>query len=160
MTRIVALASLFLIFGPWLAFAQGQSDCSPDSVHFRTEGNNARFGVEIVDTPEERSRGLMFRENLPQSMGMLFIYEHPQTVAFWMRNTLIPLDMIFMDDRGVVQRVHENAEPLDETAIPGGQGIQYVLEVNGGLARALGIGPGAEMRHPALGVEAAWPCGD
>jgi uncharacterized membrane protein (UPF0127 family) len=76
-----------------------------------------------------------------------------------MRNTLIPLDMIFADETGTVTKVHENAVPLDETTIDGGPGVQYVLEINGGLAAPMGIGPGAEMRHPAIAPDAAaWPC--
>jgi len=79
--------------------------------------------------------------------------------VFWMENTLIPLDMLFLDDNGVVQHVHENAIPLDRTGIDGGSGIRYVLEINGGLASVLGLEPGAELRHPVLNQEtAAWPC--
>lgn len=89
---------------------------------------------------------------------MLFVYERPQFVSFWMRNTLIPLDMIFMDETGSVRRVHENAVPLDERSIPGGPDIQYVLEINGGLARQLGVGVGSVLRHPSIGANAAWPC--
>jgi len=75
-----------------------------------------------------------------------------------MQNTLIPLDMIFADEAGVVQRVHSRAIPGDTTPIPGGDGILVVLEINGGLAETFGIGPGTELRHPALGPDAAWPC--
>lgn len=89
---------------------------------------------------------------------MLFVYDRPQRVSFWMRNTLIPLDMIFMDEAGRVTRVHENAIPLDETGIPGGDEVQYVLEINGGLASRLGIDVGSELRHPIIGDDAAWPC--
>ena len=100
----------------------------------------------------------MHRETMATSAGMLFVYEKPQYVSFWMRNTLIPLDMLFMDATGTVQTIHENAVPLDETAIPGGEDIQYVLEINGGLTRKLGITVGSELRHPAIGETAAWAC--
>ena len=89
---------------------------------------------------------------------MLFVYERPQVVSFWMRNTLIPLDMIFMDETGRVARIHENAVPLDETGIEGGDGIQFVLEINGGLAGQLGIVEGSQLRHPSIGNNAAWAC--
>lgn len=89
---------------------------------------------------------------------MLFVYDAPQIATFWMRNTLIPLDMIFADETGLVTHVHENAVPLDETTINGGENVQYVLEINGGLAGRLGIGPGTELRHPSIGDQAAWPC--
>lgn len=136
--------------------------CSETSVDLRPAGGEAaaaRFRVEIADDPSEMARGLMHRETLPKSAGMLFIYPEAGPVSFWMRNTLIPLDMIFLGSDGVVRRVHENAVPLDETSIPGGDDIQYVLEINGGLARQLGIEEGSELRHPAIDPgEAAWPC--
>jgi uncharacterized membrane protein (UPF0127 family) len=101
----------------------------------------------------------MNRPEMARSAGMLFIYEEPQRVSFWMANTLIPLDMIFMDEHGTVTRIHENAVPLDRTAIPGGEGVQYVLEINGGLSEAIGITVGSEMRHPAIDEAlAVWPC--
>ena len=99
----------------------------------------------------------MFVERMPRFSGMLFVYDQPQRVAFWMRNTLIPLDMIFANSQGIVQRVHVNAVPGDETAIPGGDDIQFVLEVNGGLSELLGIAPGTQIRHPAIAA-AAWGC--
>jgi uncharacterized membrane protein (UPF0127 family) len=100
----------------------------------------------------------MFRESLPREAGMLFLYEYPQQLSFWMRNTLIELDMIFLRPDGVVAHVHERAQPLDETPITGGRGLVAVLEVNGGLAREMGIVPGVALRHPFFGDRAAWPC--
>ena len=91
--------------------------------------------------------------------GMLFFMQSTRVQSFWMKNTLIPLDTIFLDAEGVVTHVHENAVPQDLTGIDGGDGVQYVLEINGGLAGRLGIGKGSELRHPAIGAEAAWPCG-
>ncbi len=125
----------------------------------RAGGSQVQFRIEVVDTIEERAQGLMFRESMGRFEGMLFVYERPQPVSFWMKNTLIPLDMIFMDASGVVQHVHSNAVPGDLTSIPGGDNIQFVLEINGGLAGQLGIDAGAEMRHPAVPkAGAAWPC--
>ena len=133
--------------------------CSEDRVEIRVPFGTLRFRVEVADDPQERAIGLMHRESLPRFSGMLFVYERPQPVSFWMENTLIPLDMIFLDSGGVVQRVHANAIPLDRTPIPGGPDIQYVLEINGGLAGELGIVPGAVLRHPAITPElAAWSC--
>jgi uncharacterized membrane protein (UPF0127 family) len=149
-----ALVAL-LVAAPTLASAA----CDPGRVEFRGDFGTAGFAVEIADDPEERAVGLMNRPAMPTGQGMLFVYERPQPVSFWMRNTLIPLDMIFMDDAGRVTRVHANAVPHDETPIPGGDGVLVVLEINGGLASRIGIGPGAEMRHPALDPStAAWPC--
>ena len=146
------------VFAFFLTTSFAFAACDLERVDLRSELGQTRFSVEVADTPRERSLGLMHRETMPRSAGMLFVYDKPQPVSFWMRNTLIPLDMIFMDKRGVVQRVHENAVPLDETGIDGGDGIQFVLEINGGLAGRLGIVEGAELRHPAIGADAAWPC--
>ena len=75
-----------------------------------------------------------------------------------MKNTRIPLDMIFMAPSGKVTRVHENAIPFDETRIEGGEGVKFVLEINGGLSRRLGINEGSELRHPVIGPDPVWPC--
>lgn len=133
--------------------------CSEDHVDLRGAFGTARFTVEVADDDAERSRGLMFRDHLPAGQGMLFVYPAPQSVAFWMKNTLIPLDMVFLGPDGVVGHVHENAVPGDETPIPGGgTNVLAVLEIRGGLAGAIGIAPGDQMRHPAFGAAAAWGC--
>ncbi|MEM6304497.1 MAG: DUF192 domain-containing protein [Pseudomonadota bacterium] len=139
--------------------AAAQQVCREDAVHLRGDWGQARFSVEIADDMQERAVGLMNRESLPLSAGMLFVYERPQPLSFWMRNTLIPLDMIFVDARGVVQHIHHEAIPLDETSIFGGDALTHVLEINGGLARRMGIDVGSTLRHPSFAQEnAAWPC--
>lgn len=153
--RHAALATLCAAFSGAVAWA----DCAPDRLEIKTAQASARFTVEIADDPDERALGLMNRDRLADDHGMLFVYERPQTVAFWMKNTRIPLDMIFARADGTVATVHEMAVPFDETAIPGGSDIQFVLEIGGGKARALGIGPGSVLRHPAIDSDrAAWPC--
>ena len=155
--RALGLAAA-LLFG---AAAVGRAECAPEVLDLRDGDSDARFRVEVVDTPEGREHGLMFRESMPRFAGMLFVYETSQPVAFWMENTLIPLDMLFFDASGRLTAVHENARPLDRTPIPGGDNVRYVLEINGGLVQALGIEIGAEMRHPAVDQQvAAWPCSD
>ena len=153
--RFLALAA-FCLGGT----AAAAADCAPDQLDLRGDWGQARFRVEVADEPAERSQGLMFREEMGRGEGMLFVYDFPQRATFWMRNTLIPLDMIFADDRGVVTRIHENAIPLDETTIDGGDGVLFVLEINAGLSRRLGIQEGSVLKHPAIGPDAAWPCGD
>ena len=151
----LAIALGGLLFCAPVALAQ----CADSQVDLRSpDGGVVRFAVELADEPAERSRGLMFRETMSRSAGMLFVYEAPQRVSFWMKNTLLPLDMIFADARGVVRRVHGNAVPGDLTLIDGGPDVLLVLEINAGLAAALGIVAGSELRHPALGAGAAWPC--
>ncbi len=152
-TAAAVLAAAVALAGPAAA------GCSPGQVEIRGPAGIARFSVEIADSPEEQSRGLMFRESLASGAGMLFVYDRPERAVFWMKNTLIPLDMVFADATGRVTRVHADARPRDETPIDGGEGVLLVLEINGGLAARLGIGPGAELRHPVLAPgTAAWPC--
>jgi uncharacterized membrane protein (UPF0127 family) len=149
-----------LTFALLLVAAGAQADCRPDQVELRSpSGAMARFTVEVADDAGERAQGLMNRDSMPTGAGMLFVYDKPGPASFWMKNTLIPLDMVFADASGTVVSVHENAVPLDETPITGGTSVQYVLEINGGLARALGIGEGSVMRHPAITQDgAAWAC--
>ncbi len=135
------------------------ASCRDTHVDLRGDWGQASFTIELADTPEERSHGLMFREEMARSAGMLFVYETPRAAQFWMKNTLIPLDMIFVDPQGRVQHVHENATPGDLTPIPGGSNILAVLEINGGLARKYGISEGTEMRHRVFSKNAPkWPC--
>ncbi|WP_415402675.1 DUF192 domain-containing protein [Tateyamaria sp. SN3-11] len=140
---------------PVVAFAQ----CSDDTVWIRGEFGQARFSVEIADDEAERATGLMHRPSMAASAGMLFIYPRPRRLSFWMRNTLIELDMLFVDPTGVVRNIHHRAIPLDETSIFGGNGLTHVLEINGGLAKMLGISVGDQLRHPSFPQsDAAWPC--
>ena len=140
--------------------AAGAAGCRADAVELRApSGREMRFSVEVADDADERARGLMHRATLPMSAGMLFVYEAPVRATFWMKNTLIPLDMIFADATGRVLGVHAMAVPGDETTIDGGPDVLAVLEINGGLAERLGINPGSVMRHPAFDpATAAWPC--
>jgi len=100
------------------------------------------FAVELATTDPERERGLMFRKELPDGQGMLFDFERDQPVAFWMHNTLIPLDMMFIRSDGLIARIEENAKPESDNLIPSGGPVRGVLEVIGGTSRRLGIKPG------------------
>lgn len=132
--------------------------CSQDTVSVRGDFGSAQFTVAVADTIAERSLGLMFVEQMATMQGMLFVYERPQSVSFWMRNTLIPLDLVFVDETGVIRNMSAMAQPLDETPIFGGSDIQFVLEINGGLADRLGLDIGDEMQHISFGADAVWPC--
>jgi uncharacterized membrane protein (UPF0127 family) len=100
------------------------------------------FQVEMAITPEEKEHGLMFRRELPEGQGMLFDFQFDQNVAFWMKNTYIPLDMLFIRADGRILRIAENTEPLSERNIPSGGPVRAVLEVIGGTAKKLGIAAG------------------
>lgn len=149
---VLAAAFAFLAVPLW-------AQCAPDTVWIRGDFGQARFSVEIADDASERATGLMNRPTMPTASGMLFIYERPSSLSFWMRNTLIELDMLFVDATGVIRNIRHRAVPLDETPIFGGDGLTHVLEINGGLARTLGIDIGDQLRHPSFAQgEAAWPC--
>jgi uncharacterized membrane protein (UPF0127 family) len=107
-----------------------------------------KFDVDIAATPEEQETGLMFRRDLQPNEGMIFPYDPPATVAFWMKNTLIPLDIIFIRPDGSIARITP-AKALDLTPVPSGEPIGAVLEIRGGRANELGIHEGdqADWRH-------------
>lgn len=151
--RLAAWASALV-----LAAGAAGAACREDVVDLRGPGGMARFTVEIADEPEERARGLMFREDLPESHGMLFLFDRVAPVSFWMRNTPLPLDLIFLRADGTVRRVTEDAVPFSDASMPSGGPVRAVLEINAGLAERFGIEEGSEMRHPAFGADAAWPC--
>ena len=141
--------------------SQGHAEakCTDARLQLRWETGHETFSVEVADETAERARGLMFRETLDLGAGMLFVYDSPHHPQFWMKNTLIPLDMIFLDQTGRVTRVHPDAVPQDETAIDGGEGVALVLEINGGLAERMGIAEGSLLRSPLVDQKvAAWPC--
>lgn len=136
-----------------------QTDCATDKVLVKGGFGDALFTVEVADDSGERAQGLMNRTSMPRSAGMLFVFDSPGPRAFWMKNTLIPLDMLFVDRTGRIAHIHENAIPLDETPIPGGDNVFAVLEVNGGLSARFGIKEGDVLQHPAFaGGPAALPC--
>ena len=149
------LSAIFL----WCLPVAAQAVCATDRVSLRGDWGQAQFTVEIADTDAARATGLMHRRVLAASSGMLFVYDRPQALSFWMRNTLIPLDILFIDAAGVVQHIHHRAKPLDETPIFGGRDLIAALEINGGLAARMGITEGSAVRNPVFAADlAAWPC--
>ncbi|MFQ6551987.1 DUF192 domain-containing protein [Aestuariibius insulae] len=146
-----AVLSAFLISTlPGGAFA-----CDQDTVTIRGEFGQVNFDVELAQTPQEQARGLMFREEMDLFDGMLFVYPSTRQPSFWMKNTLISLDMIFVDETGQILMVHPEAVPGDTTPIPGPEGTIAVLEINGGVAERLGIAEGDVLGHPVLDPEIA-----
>jgi hypothetical protein len=107
-----------------------------------------RFQVEIADTPAEREQGLMWRGSMPVDRGMLFDFQGPEAEqGFWMRNTYIPLDIIYIRADGRIHSIARSTTPLSEAPIPSGGPVRAVLEINGGLAERLGVLPGDQVRH-------------
>lgn len=108
-------------------------------------GTTHRFVVEIARTPEEQAQGMMNRQSLAPDRGMLFPYDPPQPVAFWMKNTLIPLDMVFISPGGQILRIEANTVPLSLDPVGSGDVVVAVLELAGGRAAELGVSAGDKV---------------
>jgi uncharacterized protein len=124
------------------ALAAGQDTLEQDTLEIVSASGVHAFTVELAVNDQERERGLMFRKELPEGQGMLFDFQHDQPVAFWMHNTYISLDMIFIRGDGRIARIEENAKPESDRLIPSGTPVRAVLEVIAGTAAQLGIKPG------------------
>ena len=111
-------------------------------------GKRHRFTVEVARTPEEQANGLMNRQSLAPDRGMIFPYEPPQPVGFWMKNTLIPLDMIFVAPGGQILRIEANTVPLSLDPVVSGGQVEAVLEIAGGRSAELGIAAGDKVEWP------------
>lgn len=109
------------------------------------------YDVEIAVSPTEKARGLMFRRSLPQDGGMIFLYDQPRVMSMWMRNTYIPLDMVFITEQGTVLRIEENTEPFSTDVIYSGGDAIAVLELNAGEAARIGLKPGDRVSYPGIG---------
>lgn len=145
----MALVSSALIAAPaqaWQARPKPAATATPsaklDTVEILTSRGRVKFTVELAVTKAEQARGLMFRKSMAPDRGMLFPYNPPQRAAFWMKNTLIPLDILYIGPDGRVLSIARNAVPHDETPIPSGGVVRGVLEIPGGRAAQLGILPG------------------
>lgn len=114
-----------------------------------TSGGKRSFRIEIADDPIERQRGLMFRDEMDDTRGMLFVFEQTHEAGFWMKNTPMPLDLIFIGEDGLVRAVLPG-EPFSEAAISPGVPVRFVLEVKAGIAEKAGVGEGDRIRHPAV----------
>jgi len=115
------------------------------AVTIRMAGTAHRFDVEVARTPEEQAQGLMFRTSLPEDGGMLFPFENPKYASFWMKNTLIPLDMFFIRGDGSIDRIAENTIPENLEPVVSGGEVAAVLELAGGTAAKLGIDESATI---------------
>ena len=163
-TLFIGFAALLVVAG---CAGGGKAGADPalEKLEVVTRQGVRTFQVEIADTEEERAQGLMNREELAAKTGMLFIYETPRPASFWMKNTLIPLDMVFMDAQGTIRHIHPSAVPLDLTPVPGNlpgdpdPNRLMVLEIGGGEAARLGLREGMGMAFAGLDQSrAAQPC--
>lgn len=146
MTRVFSVFVLALILVAQPASAEGTSELWIETA----AGARYRFDVELATTPEQQSQGLMHRTEMAADVGMLFLFEPERPVSFWMKNTLISLDMLFVAADGKIVNIGERTEPLSTASVPSDGPVRAVLEINGGLSGMLGIGPGDKIDHPAF----------
>ena len=163
-SRLWSAPMLLAAFTAMIASSAGAATCNAGMARLTTaEGKIVDIAVELATDPASRAQGLMRREALEPKTGMLFVYPEPQRVAFWMRGTLIPLDMLFFDAAGHLRHVHAEAIPHDETPIPGAAINDpeperlLVLEIAGGEAARLGLTEGATLAHPAIDPDCDFP---
>ena len=150
--RYVMFQALVLIALAVSAGGQGaRADAALEPVEIETAAGPIVFNSEIMRTEAERERGLMLRPYLPELRGMLFDFGEVRSVQMWMKDTLIPLDMIFIRADGTIARVTTNAEPYSTRVLPSGEPVRAVLEINAGLAAKYGIKSGAHVTHPLFG---------
>ncbi len=154
MRRRLALA-VFLAFAAAGVAAQNPGpvvrfETSPLTIE-TAAGATHRFTVEFADTDERRAQGLMFRSSMAADAGMLFDFKQDQLVAMWMRNTRLPLDMLFVARDGRVANIRERAVPFSEESIYSAGPVRAVLELNGGSAQRLGLKPGDRVLHRMFG---------
>ena len=150
--RHFSLLSAVLLFTVLGAIAQAQLATFPTAeLTIVSAGGPHKFAVELATTPAQMEQGLMFRQRLAADAGMLFDYRAPAMASMWMKNTLIPLDMLFVDDRGRIINIHERAVPGSLDPIAAAAPARAVIELNGGTAARLGIRPGDRVVFPIFG---------
>ena len=141
-----------LVIGALLcaAYAAAAASVSFEESPLTVDAANGQFEflVEMAVSPAQRSQGLMFRESLAEDRGMLFDFGQPQRATMWMRNTYVPLDMLFIDMHGQITQIAANTEPLSDAMIASREPVRAVLELRGGVSAKLGIKPGDRVIHP------------
>jgi uncharacterized protein len=144
--RLAAVAGICLT----LLAPPGSAAASPANLVLKTDSGPHSFNIELATTEQQRVMGLMFRRSLAADAGMLFLFEPAQPVTMWMKNTYIPLDMIFISADGRVHHIAKRTEPFSTDVISSEGDVQGVLEVNADTADAIGLKPGDEVIYPGL----------
>lgn len=122
-----------------------------DTVVIQRSNGRDQFTIWLADTPAQQQQGLMWIQQLPPDHGMLFLLPQQRPMSMWMKNTYVPLDMVFFDAKGRILRIHEHAVPLSEAIIDSGVEVAGVLEILAGEARRRGMQVGDRLLHPRLG---------
>jgi uncharacterized membrane protein (UPF0127 family) len=141
--RLILACALMLVSAATFA-----ANLPRDVLLVETGSSQYRFEVEVADDPAERAEGLMYRQSLADNAGMLFLYPQPQPVEFWMKNTPLSLDIVFVRADGTIARIAANTTPMSEDRIPSGEPVLAVLEVKAGIMQQLGIAAGDRLRNP------------
>jgi uncharacterized membrane protein (UPF0127 family) len=149
-TKPAVLAALFLVGGLPFGHLAAQTAGPRQELTVTTRAGEHEFQVEIADDDRERALGLMFRRSMADDEGMLFDYGAEEPASFWMRNTYIPLDMLFIKADGTIDSIAERTTPLSDKSVASKGPVRYVLEINGGLSDTLGIAPGDSVSGPAI----------
>lgn len=150
LARHTAFAALIVVAGCPAAETSAQSPGPRQELTIETGAGPRVFHVELADDPRETQLGLMFRRSMADSEGMLFDFGDEERRSFWMRNTYIPLDMLFIRADGTIESIAERTTPLSDKSVPSKGAVRYVLEINGGLSDELGIEPGDTVVSPAM----------
>ena len=145
-TAVSAVAMLFLV-GTALAFATGELSIAT------ADGTRHQFRIEIARSPAEKNQGLMFRQTLAEDAGMLFDWPERPVAAMWMKNTFIPLDMLFIEADGRIVHIARRTVPHSLETVSAGRRVRAVLELRGGTADRLGISVGDRVIHPIFGSD-------
>ena len=141
MTRFLLMCFIY-IFSYQIVFSDQKN-----IIFVKTKFSNTQFVVELAKTPEQRQKGLMGRSSLKAQSGMLFLYESPRHVSFWMKNTLIGLDVIFLSSNGKILKIYHNAKPESLEIMSAGENVSAVLEINGNLAKTIKLEIGDCVKH-------------
>ncbi|ESY69614.1 MULTISPECIES: DUF192 domain-containing protein [Mesorhizobium] len=156
---ICAVAAVIIAAGAFFYFqvpsaAEGRAmvlPVDPTPLFAVTKSGERSFSIEVADNEAEREAGLMFRENMADDHGMLFVFDETREVNFWMKNTPMPLDLIFVGQDGRIRAIKQG-EPQSEAIVSPGEPVRFVLELKAGTAARDGIADGDLLRHPAIGT--------
>ena len=152
MRKLISILFLICMLSP--SFAENKIDFGqPENIQVITDTGSFEFVVEIADTDQERSQGLMFREKMRVKNGMLFHFEETAPVTMWMKNTPLPLDMVFINPDGTVRKVEHDTTPFSRKIISSGGPVSHVLELNAGIANLIGLKAGDRINHRFFSTE-------
>lgn len=163
MSKLISGKLLVAVVGIWVVLAiggarvtavaqsSGLQNFSKSALEIATAATKIKFNIEIARTPRQQAQGLMFRRRLAADAGMLFLYRQPQIIRMWMKNTFIPLDMIFIGKDGRIVSIAERTIPKSLETVSSGMPATAVLEVNGGTASRLGVRVGDRINHALIG---------